>query len=144
MQKMGHRMMPLDGAATIDIDGDANSFARFRGAPLCQGGTMDENVAAFLRVGYVKLSNFGTIMPGNVQQSMIADLSAHLGVTRRSIENDIKFCRLLPGQDRFDHRFRLDKIVSEKFRWRDSQILRFDTNRFLFLGFAGAVPLLFH
>ena len=111
--------MPFDRAAAIEINRNANSFAGFRRATFCERGTMDEDVAALLCVGYAKPSNFGAIMTGNVEQSLIADLSAHLGVARRAIENYVKFCRLLAGQHRFDHRLGLDKIVSKKFRWRD-------------------------
>ena len=76
---------------------------------------MNKNVAAFLRVDHAQLTNFRPIVPRNVKQSSVADLSAHLGIERRSIENDIYFLRFFAWQNGFDNCFRLEKIVSKKF-----------------------------
>ena len=58
-------------------------------ATLHKRRTMNKNIAALLRVDHAQLTNFGPIMPRNVQQSPIPDLTAHLGIQRRAIDNDI-------------------------------------------------------
>ena len=82
---------------------------------------MNENVAAFLGIDHAQLTDLGPIVSRNVKQSSIADLSAHLGVEGRPIENDINFIRFFARQNGFDDRLGLEKIVSEKFRRLDSE-----------------------
>src|ERR1700720_518045 len=97
MQNMGDGVMSLDRAATVYIDGDAYSFAGFGRATFRDGGAMNKNLGPLLCVQYAKLAHFAAIVPGYVQGTMVADLSAHLGVTSCAIENDVKLFRLLPG-----------------------------------------------
>ena len=80
---------------------------------------MDKNIAALLRIDHTQLANFGPIVPGHMNQSLIAHLSAHPGVERRAIHNDIHFIRFFARENGFDDCFRLEKIVAEKFRRRD-------------------------
>ena len=56
-------------------------------------------------------------MPRHMQQTFIANLSAHLGITRCAIENQVQLISFFAGQNRFDNRLGLKKIVTEKFRW---------------------------
>ena len=86
-------MVWFDCAAPVDIDGYANRFTRFRRAAFRQGRTMNKNITAFLRIGNTQLSQFGPIMAWHIEQSMIANLSAHFGVTGCPIENDIELAR---------------------------------------------------
>ena len=76
---------------------------------------MNKNVAALLRIDHAQLTDLRPIVPRNVKQPSVADLPAHLRVERRLIENDVYFFRFFARQNRFDDRFRLEKIVSEKF-----------------------------
>jgi hypothetical protein len=50
---------------------------------------VNKNIAALLRVDHTQLTNFRPIVSGNVKQSSVANLAAHLRVERRPIENDI-------------------------------------------------------
>src|SRR5438270_10540382 len=83
-------------------------------------------------------------MPRYMKQSAICHLSAHLGIKRRSIEDDVYFVRFLPGQNRFDDRFGLKKIVAEKSSRRRSQFSLFDADFFLLLRLSRTLALLFH
>ena len=61
---------------------------------------MNKNVAALLRIDHAQLTDFGPIVSRHVQQSAIADLTAHLRIEGRPIENDIQlhpiFCPARP------------------------------------------------
>src|SRR6266850_2333826 len=105
---------------------------------------MNKNVAALLRVDHAQLTNFRPIVPGNMQQSSITDLPAHLRVEGRPIENDVHFAGLFAGQDPVDNRFRFEKIVPEEFRRVDSELAFFNTDFFFLLGLACAVALFLH
>ncbi|PYK23560.1 MAG: hypothetical protein DME59_16625 [Verrucomicrobia bacterium] len=80
-------------------------------------------------------------MARNVKQSSVADLTAHLGVERGAIDNNIYFVRLFPGQNRFNDCFGFKEIVTEKFRWRGLEFAFFDTDVLFFLSFARALAL---
>ena len=82
-------MMSLNQFTPISIHRDAHCLAWFWRATFHKRRTMNKNIAALLRVDHAQLTNFGPIMPRNVQQSPIPDLTAHLGVQRRAIDNDI-------------------------------------------------------
>ena len=97
MQQVCHGMVPLNGATTIRIHRDAHRFARFRCATFDKRGTMNENVAALLCIYHAQLADLRSVMPRHMKQSTISDLSAHLGVKRGSIENNIEFLRLFAG-----------------------------------------------
>src|SRR5438874_3681965 len=83
-------------------------------------------------------------MPRYMKQSAISDLSTHLGVKRRSIEDDVYFLCFLPGQNRFDDRFSLKKIVSQKPSRCRPQFSLFDADFFLLLCLSRTLALLFH
>ena len=70
---------------------------------------MNKNVAAFLRVLDPKLADLRAVVSGNVEQSLIADLSTDLGVTRGLIEDDVDFLRILSRQNRLHHCLRFKK-----------------------------------
>src|SRR5436190_13527103 len=91
MQKMRNGVMPFNCATPIDIDRDANRFARLWCAAFSQGRTMNKNVTTLLRINDAKHSHFRTIMTWDVEQPLVADLPTHLGITGCSIENDIEF-----------------------------------------------------
>ena len=91
-----------------------------------------------------KLTHFRPIMPWDVQQSMVADLTAHLGIKRCSIKNDIEFVGFFARENRFNDCFGLEKIVTDKFRRRRFQLALFDTDFFFFLRLSRAVALLPH
>ena len=57
----------------------------------------------FLRINHAQLADFRPIMPRNVKQSSIADLTAHLRVKRRAIENNVYFAGLFSLQHCFDN-----------------------------------------
>ena len=76
---------------------------------------MNKDVAALLCIDHAKLTNFRPIVPRHVNQSPIANLSAHLGVKRRAIENDLYFVRFFARENGFNNRFGLEKIVTKKF-----------------------------
>ena len=89
MQQMSDGVMPLNQFAPISVYRDAYRFAWLRRAPLNNGRAMNKNVAALLGIDDTQLTNFGPIMSRNVEQSPIADLTAHLCVEWRPINNDI-------------------------------------------------------
>ena len=64
---------------------------------------MNKNVAALLRIDHAQLTDFCPIVSRNVKQSSIADLTAHLGVERRPIQNNVHFVRLFARQNGFDN-----------------------------------------
>src|SRR6266567_2001115 len=105
---------------------------------------MNENVAALLRIDDAQLTNFSPVVSRNVQQSTISHLTAHLGVERRAINNDIYFVRLFAEENGFNDCFRLEKVVTEKFRRRGFQLSFFDTDFLPFLSLACALALLLH
>ena len=133
MQKMGHGVMPLNGIAPVGIDRHAHRFARFGRAPLGKNRAVNKDIPAFLRVLDPKLTDFRAVVPGNVQQAMIAHLSAHLGVTRGPIEHDIDFFRSLSRQNRLHDRLRLQKVMTEKPGRGDLEVAVLDADRLLFL-----------
>ena len=114
MQKMSHGVMPLDGIAPVGVDRHAHRFARFGRAPLRESCTVHKDITAFLRVLDPKLTDLGAVVSGNMKQSLIAHLSAHLGVTRSLIEHDVDFFGSLSRQNRLHHRLRLKKVMAEK------------------------------
>ena len=105
---------------------------------------MNKNVAALLRVDHAQLTDFRPIVPRNVKQSSVSDLPAHLGIERRAIENDVYFVRFFAGQNGFDNRFRLEKIVPKKFCRLDFELAFFNTDFFLLLRLARALALFVH
>ena len=120
VQQMRHRVVALNQFATIDINRDANSFAWFGRTTFNEPRSMDVSFATLLRVDDTKLTNFGAIMPGNVEQSTIANLSSHFRVTRRLIEDEIELIRFISRQHGFHDRLGLQKVVAEKFCRRTS------------------------
>src|SRR5207248_10419962 len=82
---------------------------------------MNKNVATLLCVDHAELADFGAIMARHMQQSAIADLSAHFCVTRCLIENDIQLFHFAAGQNSFDNCFGLEKIIAEEFCRRGFQ-----------------------
>ena len=60
-------------------------------------GAMNENVAAFLRIDHAQLTDFGAIVPGHVEQPVIAYLSAHLGVKAAFDRERRRLLQILPG-----------------------------------------------
>ena len=105
---------------------------------------MNKNVAALLDVDHAQLTDFRPVVSRNVKQSSVADLTAHLGVERGAIDNNIYFVRLFPRENRFNDCFGLKEIVTEKFRRCDLQLSIFDIDFLLFLSFARALALLLH
>src|SRR5262249_41745004 len=136
--------MPLNQFAPVSIHRNADRLTRLRRPTLNNLRAVNKNVAAFLRIDDAQLTNLCPVMPRNVKQSSITDLPTHLRIERRAIDNDIDFARLLPRQDCFDNRFRLEKIVSKKFRRLGFELAFFNIDGFLLLGLARAVPLLIH
>ena len=144
MQKVGHGVMPLNGIAPVGIDRDAHRLAGFGRAPLGKNRAVQKNIAALLRVPDLKLTDLGAIVSGNVEQSVIAYLSTHLGITRSLIEHDVDFLRILARQNRLYDCLRLKKILTEKPGRSDLQVVVFDADRFFFLGGTAASPLFLH
>src|SRR5438132_13598678 len=105
---------------------------------------MNKNITSLLCVRDTKLANLSPVVSGNMKQATIADLSAHLGIARRSIENDVDLFRFLARQNRLNNRFRLEKIIPEKFCRRDLQTSLFNAYRFFFLRLTRTRALLFH
>ena len=103
---------------------------------------MDENVAALLRVEHGEPTDLGAIMAGHVQQSVVADLSAHLGVARGAVEHDVQLALVFARRDGFDDRFGFEKIVAEELRRLDLEVVVGDGDDFLLLRGAGAGALL--
>src|SRR4030095_15037461 len=103
---------------------------------------MNNDIAVFLRVVHAQLPNFSPIVSRNVDYSTVPDLTAHLRVTWRLIQNDTDFVRFVAGQNGFNNRFSLQKIVSEKFCRCEFPSL--DTDFLLFLSLAGTVALPLH
>ena len=66
---------------------------------------MKKNIAPLLRVDHAQLANFGPIMPRNMQQSLIPDLTAHLCVEGRPVQKDIEFIPFLTRQNGFNDGF---------------------------------------
>src|SRR4051794_34931754 len=144
MQKMRDGVVALNGVAAIGVDRDSDRFTGFGRATFADNGAMHEDITALDRVLDRELAHFGSIMSGDVEPAMVADLAAHLRVARRSIQNDVDLARLLSGEDCFNNGFRFKKIVPEKFGGSDLQILILNTDRFLFLRRARTGPLLLH
>ena len=105
---------------------------------------MNKNVAALLGVDDAQLTDFRPIVPWNVKQSSISDLSAHLGIERSAIENDIYFLRCFARQHGFDNCFRLQKIISKKFGRLGFELAFFNTDFFLLLRLARTLALFVH
>ena len=97
-----------------------------------------------MRVLDLKLADLRAVVPWNVEQALIAHLSTHLGVTRGLIEHDVDFLRILSRQNRLHHRLRFKKILTEKLRRSDLQVVVFDADRFFFLRGTAAGPLFLH
>src|SRR5947208_7420175 len=136
--------MNLYQFSPISIHRDTHCLSRLRSATLDKLRAMNKNIAAFLRVGHAQLTNLRPIVSWNVKQSAIAKLTAHLGVERRAIENNVHFAGLFARQDCFHNRFRLEEIVSQEFsRWR-FELSFVDTDFFLFLSSACARALFIH
>ena len=64
---------------------------------------MNKNVAALLGIDHAQLTDLSPIVSWNVKQSSVADLTAHLRVERRPIENDVHFVRFFARQNGFDN-----------------------------------------
>src|SRR5438105_7599110 len=111
---MRDRVMALNQFATIEVNRDPDGFAWFWRATFNQLCSMDVSFATLLRIDDTKLTDLGTIVSRDVEQSAIAHLSSHFWVTRRLIEDDIDFIRLLSGQHGLDNRFGLQEIIAEK------------------------------
>src|SRR6266487_4126450 len=141
---MRHAVMSLNRFASINIDRYTYCLSRFGRPAFQELRTMDKNIATFLRVDHAKLTNFRAVMSRHMQQSAVADLSAHFSIKRRLIENDIYLFRFPSRQNGFNNRFRFQKVVSKKFRRRSSQLSFFDTDFLFLLGSAGPLPLLVH
>ena len=105
---------------------------------------MNKNVAALLRIGHAQLTDLCPIVSRNVKQSSIANLTAHLCVERRPIENDIHLVRFFARQNGLDDCFGLEKIVSEKFGRLDFELAFFNTDFLLLLCLARALALFVH
>ena len=80
-------MMALDRVAAIGIYRNAHCFARFGAATFHKRSPMNKDVATLLRIDYAQLPDLRPVMPGNMQQTLIANLPAHFGITWRPIEN---------------------------------------------------------
>src|SRR6266481_1983606 len=89
VQQVRRSMVSLNRFASIDIDCDTYRLSRLWRSSFHELRTMNKNIAALLCVDHAKLTNFGAIMPRDMQQTFIANLAAHFGVTRRAIENQV-------------------------------------------------------
>src|SRR5262245_45327873 len=136
--------MSLNQFSTIGIYRDTHRFAWFRRATFHDGRAMNKNVAALLGVGHPQPTDLGPIVSRHVKHSSITDLSAHLGIERRAIENNVHLTRLFARQDSVDDRFRLEKIVPEEFGRLDFELAFFNTDFFFLLCLARALALLLH
>src|SRR4029077_805402 len=105
---------------------------------------MNKNVAALLRIDHAQLTDLCPIMPRDVKQSSVADLPAHLRIERRPIEDNVHFAWLFARQNPVDNRFRLEKIVSQKFGRLDFEFAFFNTDFLLLLCLARALTLFVH
>ena len=105
---------------------------------------MNKNVAALLSIGHAQLTNLRPIMPRNVKQSSVADLSAHLCVERRAIQNDINLILFFAWQNGLDDCLGLEKLVSKKFGRLDSEFPFFNADFFLLLSLARPLTLFLH
>src|SRR5436309_893790 len=117
---MRNCVMFLNRTTSLDVDRYTYCLSPLGRPPFRLLRAMDKNIVALFRVDHAKLTNFPSIVARNMEQSTVPDLATHFGVKRRPIENDVYFLRFLAGQNRFDNRFRLKKIVPEKFRRRAS------------------------
>src|ERR1043165_9276088 len=88
MEQMRHRVMALNLFSSIDIDRDSYRFAGLGSATIGDRRAMNKNIAALLSVDDPKLPDFGPIVTRNMQHAVIANLSAHFGIERRSIEHN--------------------------------------------------------
>jgi hypothetical protein len=79
--------------------------------------------------------------PGTWSNPSIADLTAHLGIQRRSIENDIEFFRLFARKTVSTTDFGLKKIVTRNFVGALCSFPSSTLDLFLFLRLARAVAL---
>jgi hypothetical protein len=105
---------------------------------------MNKHAAAPLRIDHAQLTNFGPIMPRNVQQPPVTDLAAHLRVERCAIDNDIEFVGFFTREDGFNDCFRFEKIVAEKSCRCRFDLVFFDTDFFFLLRLACTVALFLH
>ena len=105
---------------------------------------MNEDIATLLGVGNPKLADLCPIMPRHMKQSVVADLSTHLGIARRAIEDDVDLFRIFSRQNGFNDRLRFEKIVSEKFRRRSFERACFHADFFLLLRPSRALALFLH
>src|SRR5438067_11060994 len=112
---MRHGVVALNQFTTTNINGDADGFAWFWRATSYQLRSVDISFATLLSIGDTQLTDFGTIVSGNVEQPTITNLSSHFSVARRLIENDIDFTCLISRQHSLDDRFGLQKLEAEKF-----------------------------
>src|ERR1700730_15700762 len=144
MQNMGNGVMSLDQSAPIRIHGNADRLARFRAAAFQQRRAMNEDLTPFLRISDSKLPDLGAIVSGNMQQTMVAHLSAHFGVAWRMVESDVWLVVVLSRQNSLHDCFRLKKIITEKSRRRGFQLSFFDADFFLFLCLSRTLTLFLH
>src|SRR5262249_7439268 len=114
MEKMRDGMMSLNCATSISIHRDTYRLPGLRRAAFDKLGAMNNDVAPFLRVQHAQLTNFRSIMPGNMEQATVTDLSAHLRVKRRLIQDDVELVGFRAGHHSFDNRFGLQKVVAKK------------------------------
>ena len=76
--------MSLNRATSIDIHRNPNGLARFWSASFRQDRPMNKNVATLLGISDAQLPNFRSVVPRHMEQSMITDLSTHLGIAAES------------------------------------------------------------
>src|SRR6187401_3051725 len=110
MQKVRHGMMPLNSVPPTGVDCQPHRLPRLRRTAVGELRAMDEYISALLRVEHSKPTDFGTVVAGYVQQAMIADLSAHLGVASGAVEHDVQLAFVLSRRHGFHNRLGLEKI----------------------------------
>ena len=133
VEQMGDGVMTLDRAAPRGIHRHTNGLAHFGSAASRQDASMNENVALFLSVCDLQTAHFRPVGAGHMDKTGIADLSAHLGVTRGAVDDQIEFIRRPRRRHGFDHGLGLEKVVAQELRRLDLEILIGDGDDFLLL-----------
>ena len=144
VKQMRDGVVALDRAASRGVHRHTNSLAHFGSAASRQHAPVNENVALLLRVRDLQAASFRPVRARHMNETGIADLTAHLGVTGGAIHDQIKFILRSGRRHRFDHGLGLEKVVAQEFCRFDLEILFGDADHFLFLSPSRAGSLFFH
>ena len=91
VEQMSDSVVALDRTPSRPIHSQTNRFAHFRSAARVQHAPVDDQFTLLLRVRYLQTSHFRPVRPGDVDETCVANLSPHLGVTCGAIHNQVEF-----------------------------------------------------